>query len=342
MGRYGVTAGEGEYILRAMQDWQLSLKNAVSDPLELCRLLALEPDLFGETLAPIKSFSLRVPREFIARMEKGNPKDPLLLQVFPQALEMIEKSGFVQDPLEEKKFNPLPGLLHKYHGRVLLILQGACAVNCRYCFRRHFPYEENMMGMSHWGPIIDYIAKDPSIEEVIFNGGDPLIMKDKQLAQLAREFDKIPHLKVLRFHTRVPVMIPSRINSEFLAWMNELRMQKILVIHANHPREIDEDVQKALLRLRDNHVQLLNQSVLLKNINDDPQILMELSKKLFASYVLPYYLHLLDPVAGTAHYEVELDEALRIMDHLRTHLPGYLVPKLVREIAGEESKIEMV
>jgi EF-P beta-lysylation protein EpmB len=323
--------------LPRMKEWQISLKNAVSDPVQLFELLGLR--YVAESNVAIRQFPLRVPHEFIARMEKGNLQDPLLLQVLPQAQEMLEKPGFVSDPLNEKEYNPVPGLLHKYQGRVLLTLQGACAVNCRYCFRRNFPYEDNMPGTAQWGQILKYIANDKSIEEVIFSGGDPLIMKDQQLGSFVKSLDEIKHLAILRIHTRLPIMIPSRINEEFLAWMNASRLQKIMAIHCNHPKEIDESVIKALARLRENNVMLLNQSVLLKNINDNAEILAELSKTLFKANVLPYYLHVLDPVAGSEHFNVDISSAKKIINEMRSCLPGYLVPKLVQEIPGEKSKI---
>ncbi len=322
-----------------MKEWQISLKNAVSDPLHLFRLLELDPTSVADLNPALRQFSLRVPLEFVERMEKGNPLDPLLLQVIPDVQEMLEKPGFINDPLYEKDYNPVPGLLQKYHGRVLLPLVGACAINCRYCFRRNFPYEENILGASHWDQVLDYIAKDSSIEEVIFSGGDPLIVKDPQLSELVSKLEKIEHVQILRFHTRLPIMIPSRINEEFLTWLKASRLQKTLAIHCNHPNEIDDSVVKALARLHENNVTLLNQTVLLKNINDDAEILAALSKKLFKAKVLPYYLHLLDPVSGTAHFNVELPEAQQIMEKLRQILPGYLVPRLVREVPGEKSKV---
>lgn len=338
----GWNLGGGSTILARMQMWQESLKNAVSDPLELFRLLELSPSAVADLGPALRQFSLRVPREFIARMEKANSRDPLLLQALPDAQEMLQKPGFSEDPLDEKRYNPLPGLLHKYHGRVLLTLTGGCAINCRYCFRRHFPYQDNVPGVSHWDRVLEYIAQDPSIEEVIFSGGDPLIMKDASLAQLVGGLEKIKHLNILRIHTRLPIMIPSRINDEFLAWLKASRFQKTLAIHCNHPNEIDDSVVSALDRLYENKVTLLNQTVLLKNINDDAEVLAALSKKLFESKVLPYYLHVLDPVAGSAHFNVELDQAKTILNELRKQLPGYLVPKLVREIPGEKSKMAVV
>lgn len=322
-----------------MKTWQESLKNAVSDPLQLLRLLELEPSSEMNLEPVLRQFPLRVPLEFIARMEKGNPRDPLLLQVLPDIQEMSERLGFSEDPLDERRYNPIPGLLHKYHGRVLLTLTGACAINCRYCFRRHFPYQENIPGASNGDQVLSYIAKDKSIEEVIFSGGDPLIMKDASLAQFVQALESIEHLKMLRIHTRLPIMIPSRINDEFLAWFKASRFQKILVIHCNHPNEVDAAVANALMRLHGNGVTVLNQAVLLKNINDDAQILVQLSKTLFESKVLPYYLHLLDPVSGSAHFDVDLLKAKAIMNELRKRLPGYLLPKLVREIPGEKSKM---
>ena len=249
---------------------------------------------------------------------------------------MVE--GFSTDPLAEMSTNPLKGLIHKYHGRVLITLSGACAVNCRYCFRRHFPYQDNNPGRSGWRDICDYIAQDESITEVILSGGDPLIVPDLVLADLLQQLDAIPHLHTLRFHTRIPVVLPERVNERFIEVLAQTRLKKVVVLHCNHAQELDETVHQACIALRKIDCHLLNQAVLLSGVNDDAQILADLSNQLFAFGVLPYYLHLLDKISGAAHFDLSMDKARIIYQQLQKLLPGYLVPRLVREEAGKESK----
>lgn len=317
--------------------WQQSLANTVTDFQQLCALLALNPvELFPADQAI--DFPLRVPRELIARMKKGDASDPLLLQVLPQAQELNVVPGYSTNPLNEKVFNPVPGLLHKYHGRVLLTLAASCAVNCRYCFRRHFPYEDNVPGMQGWEKALDYIRADNTISEVIFSGGEPLVVKDTQLKQLVDKLDAIPHVKRLRIHTRLPVMIPSRVTESLLTLLRESRLSVAIVLHANHANEIDDAVKAALEKMHANHLSLLNQSVLLKNVNNNVEALSALSEVLFTSHVVPYYLHVLDPVQGAAHFNVPREQALLLMDEMRNRLPGYLVPRLVCETPGARSK----
>ncbi|MCX7120343.1 MAG: EF-P beta-lysylation protein EpmB [Gammaproteobacteria bacterium] len=313
--------------------WQNALSNAITRTQDLCVLLNLAVNQLDLTEAE-RSFSLRVPREFVARMEKGNPNDPLLLQVLPQFIEMQKFSGFSSDPVGDLAKNPVPGLLHKYHGRVLLTLTGGCAINCRYCFRRHFPYAENSPGRENYASALNYIRDNNSIEEVIFSGGDPLLLKDNLIAELVTQLETIPHLKRLRIHTRLPIVIPQRVTDEWIQWMRKSRFQKIIVLHCNHPNEIDEAVFAAIKKLRDEDITLLNQSVLLRNINDNAETLINLSKKLFEAGVLPYYLHLLDKVDGSAHFDVSAEKAKQLMVDIKEKLPGFLVPKLAREIPG--------
>ncbi len=322
----------------AHQDWQNLLANAITDPKELCSLLALDEKRFLQVFTPHSHFSLRVPRNFVARMEKGNWQDPLLLQVLPLNRELETDSEYCSDPLQEKKTNPIPGLLHKYHGRVLLIAASGCAIHCRYCFRRHFPYEDNTPGTNGWTPVMEYIAKDPTITEVILSGGDPFILKDGSLEIFIHQLAAIPHVQTLRFHTRLPVVLPERVTPELIQVLTASRLQPVVVIHCNHPQEIDQSVQEALSRLKHSGMILLNQFVLLRHINDQADILVELSQKLFKYGVLPYYLHLLDPVQGAAHFAVGPKQAETLIEHMRARLPGYLVPKLVREIAGHPAK----
>ncbi len=318
--------------------WQHALSQAVSDLPTLCHLLDIPLEDFLSRHPAEKSFALRVPREFIARMEKNNLNDPLLLQVLPQAIEMISAENYSKDPLQEKNSNPIPGLLHKYFGRVLLTMAGGCAINCRYCFRRHFNYADNLPGKSNWKNALNYIAENKTIEEVILSGGDPLLLQDKAIAEFVLELEKISHLTRLRIHTRLPIVIPSRVTPEWIAWMKHSRFNIAVVLHSNHPNEINQEVINALKYLKTAEVILLNQSVLLKNINNNPDTLIQLSKKLFQAGVLPYYLHLLDKVDGAAHFDVSEQEAHDLMSALKTKLPGFLVPKLAQEIAGMAHK----
>ena len=278
------------------QDWQLALANAITNPLELCAILELDNREFQRLLPGHSQFSLRVPRSFVAKMGKGNWHDPLLLQVLPLIEELEISPHYCEDPLQEKQVNPIPGLLHKYHGRVLLIAASGCAIHCRYCFRRHFPYEDNTPGTSGWQPVLDYIANDATITEVILSGGDPLILKDSVLANLIERLATIPHVVTLRFHTRLPTVLPERITPTLLDILTASRLQPVMVIHCNHPREIDDTAAQALAALHKAGVILLNQFVLLRGINDNAATLITLNQQLFRFGVLPYYLHLLDPV----------------------------------------------
>lgn len=326
--------------MQTLKSWQHSLANSITELDELCELIQLNPTEVHAILGK-SSFPLRVSREFAARIERGNSEDPLLKQILPVSEELIYHEGYSCDPLEEKGSNPVPGLLHKYQSRVLLTVASSCAINCRFCFRRHFPYSENNPGTLGWKEAIEYIAADPKIEEVIFSGGDPLVLKDQQLGDLARELSQIPQLKRLRIHTRLPIMIPSRINEELLEWLSGTSLQPVMVIHCNHPNELDEEVIAALHKLRSHQVSLLNQSVLLRGVNDNIDTLIKLNQLLFSSGVLPYYLHLLDPVEGTAHFAVSELEAVTLIQAMTHQLSGYLVPKLVREIAGKPSKLNI-
>lgn len=325
----------------ALRPWQEQLADLVTDPQELLALLGLDAvqlDLAPEALC---DFPLRVPRPYISRMRRGDPADPLLLQVLPLGAELLEVPGYSADPLQEQDANAVPGLLHKYAGRVLLITTQSCAIHCRYCFRRHFPYADNRPGRAQWQEALDYIAADPSIVEVILSGGDPLATSNTYLGWLLGELGRIPHLRRLRLHTRLPLMLPDRIDRGLLELLAAWQGQVVLVLHANHAQEFDAEVDAALGRLRAGGVQLLNQSVLLKGINDSADVLCELSERLFAGGVLPYYLHQLDKVAGAAHFAVPDARALQLMDELRSRLPGYLLPRLVRETAGDSAKMPL-
>lgn len=317
--------------------WQIALKQVITDLNSLCEILELDPKL--PELSYANSFPLRVPLSFVQKMQKGNSSDPLLLQVLPQKQEFLISPGYSHDPLKEKRFSPLPGLLHKYHGRVLLLLTGSCAVHCRYCFRRHFPYEEHSFDQSKWEQIIHYIASDSSISEVILSGGDPLLVKDKPLRKFLEKLASIKHLTSLRIHSRFPVVIPERLTAELAEILNSTRLKPLLVLHCNHANEIDEVLAKGVMELRKNQIHVLNQTVLLKGINDNSASLISLSQRLFDIGVLPYYLHLLDPVAGAEHFTVSAEQAKKILVEISAKLPGYLVPKLVQEQPGAASKI---
>lgn len=321
----------------ADSDWTEYLATAVSDPIQLLTLLNLPLEPYQQHLAARRLFAMRVPMPFINKMEKGNANDPLFLQVMTDAAEFLQTPGFVKDPLQEQD-NAIPNLLHKYHNRVLLMVKGGCAVNCRYCFRRHFPYEDNPGNKANWRKALDYIAQHSEIEEVIFSGGDPLMAKDRELAWLLEQLNQIPHLKTVRIHSRLPVVIPQRITPELCRLLADSPLNKVLVLHINHANEIDELLSKQLQPLKQAGVTLLNQSVLLKGINDDAHILKALNDKLFATGILPYYLHLLDKVEGASHFWIDDERALAIYRQLITLSSGYLVPKLAREIAGEKSK----
>lgn len=321
--------------------WQAALKQAFTDPVELLNFLKLNHHpQFDETQSATQTFPFRVPRHFAECMTPGDPNDPLLLQVLPQKQELLPQVGYTTNPLSESNYNPVPGVLHKYKHRVLLTVTGHCAVQCRYCFRRTFAYSENNPGRPGWKAMIQYIQSDPSITEVILSGGDPLSAPDRILSDLHQQLSAIPHLQRFRIHTRFPVVIPERINSEFLSWFGASPFQTIFVTHINHPQEISPALTHALSRLRNQapHVTLLNQTVLLRHINNHVDTLVQLSERLFHTGIMPYYLHLLDPIEGAAHFDVLLEEATQIMQSMLARLPGYLVPKLVREEPHKPNK----
>lgn len=322
------------------QSWQHLLQSAISDPEELGRRLGLAlPQVHNE-------FPLRVPLPYLSRIRPGDPDDPLLLQVLAQPAEMLPQPGYSKDPLAEVSGDQAhgidphasTGLIQKYHGRVLIVTTGACAIHCRYCFRRHFPYSQVQPSQADWQQILDTVRADTSIHEVILSGGDPLLLNDRQLASLAHQIADIGHVKTLRLHTRLPIVIPQRINAALLDWIAAVPLKVVMVWHSNHPNELDDEVAEAAAKLTNAGVTLLNQSVLLRNINDSVEILVRLSESLFAIGVLPYYLHLLDPVSGAAHFDVDDAAGGALINAMRARLPGYLVPRLARETPGETSK----
>ncbi len=319
--------------------WQAALADAISDPRELLRIAGVPPAMLGFSETALKAFSLRVPRGFAARMRRGDARDPLLRQVLPVALETRAVPGYGPDPVGDLSAEVVPGVLHKYHGRVLLVLTGACAIHCRYCFRRHFPYARSSAARERFEPALCYIRDRPEITEVILSGGDPLMLPDTRLSELAARLTEITHLQRLRIHSRLPIVLPERIDADLLHWLTTTRLRPVMVVHANHAREIDAGVEQALAALRQAGVTVLNQSVLLAGVNDAVDALVALSLALFAAGALPYYLHLLDPVAGAAHFEVKTGRALALYEGLRRALPGYLVPRLVRERPGAAFKL---
>ena len=320
------------------EDWLQQLADVVTEPNELLQILALDQHAeLAQGADARRLFALRVPRAFIARMKKGDEQDPLLLQVLTSRQEFIDAPGYSTDPLDEQN-NVVPGLLHKYKNRALLLVKGGCAVNCRYCFRRHFPYQDNQGNKRNWQAALEYIAAHPELDEIIFSGGDPLMAKDHELAWLVAELEKIPHLRRLRIHSRLPVVIPARITDVLCQLLGETRLQVLLVTHINHAQEIDDALRNAMHKLKRAGVTLLNQSVLLRGVNDNAQTLATLSNALFDAGILPYYLHVLDKVQGAAHFFVSDEEARALMRNLLPLVSGYLVPKLAREIGGEPSK----
>jgi len=319
-------------------DWKKILADAIRNPLELLDAVGVDPARIEAPVDLDSAFPLRVPRGYVARMKRGDAHDPLLLQVLPLRDELITPPGFVLDPVGDGAATAEPGLLHKYHGRALLVATGACPVHCRYCFRRHFPYSEAHIGEPEWRRILDYLHRNPSIEELILSGGDPLSLSNERLHVLGARLQTVPHIKRLRIHTRAPIVLPERVDDGLLAWLRSLPWSTVVVVHCNHPNEVDAGVAQALHSLRRAGVTLLNQSVLLRGINDRAEILAALSETLFEAGALPYYLHLLDPVSGAAHFEVEEGHARAIMDEVRRRLPGYLVPRLVREREGAPYK----
>ena len=313
--------------------------HAVRDPAELCALLDLPAELHQQAKQAIKSFPMRVPRSFIARMKKGDIHDPLLRQVLPLDDEMKIVPGFSDDPVGDRAASVHPGALHKYHGRLLLTVTGACGIHCRYCFRRHFPYSQENPSANDWQDTVNFIEKETTIQEVILSGGDPLLLETRRLRQLTGKLEQIPHLKRIRIHSRLPVVLPERVNSELLDWLHTIALKPVMVIHANHAQELDSEVGLAMQELHRAGVILMNQSVLLRGVNDSAERLQQLSERLFDLNVQPYYLHLLDRVAGAAHFDVAEISARALIHELRSRLPGYLVPTLVREIEGAPSKI---
>ena len=332
-----ITASPHARLSSPTPGWRELWRDAITDPVELLQAVGLggRADLLPPDDA---GFALRVPRGFVARMRRNDPFDPLLLQVLPQLAEHDQAEGFTLDAVGDMASKAGHGVLHKYDGRALLIASGSCAINCRYCFRRHFPYGEEIAAASRWHEALAHVKADPSIRELILSGGDPLALATHKLEELTRSLADLPHIIRLRIHSRLPVVLPERVDDAFIGWLAAVPLQKVVVLHANHANELDASVDAACARLRAAGATVLNQSVLLRGINDDADTLAELSERLFAAGVLPYYLHQLDRVQGAAHFEVDDKRALALMEALRARLPGYLVPRLVREVGGDASK----
>ena len=318
--------------------WQQAMKSAVRDPLQLCRMLALPEQYLEPAVRAARLFGLFAPLPYIARMRPGDPHDPLLRQVLPLAEEEEQHDGYGDDPLDEKQAQRAPGLLQKYHGRALLITTGACAIHCRYCFRRQYPYEESPRSAEAWNPAFAAIASDPTLEEIILSGGDPLTLVDTQLDQFIRRLEAIPHVRRLRIHSRLPIMIPQRVTEALVGMLRRTRLTTWMVLHTNHASEINTDVLRAIARMVDHGIPVLNQAVLLRGVNDSVASLAELCRVLIDNRVMPYYLHQLDRVRGAAHFEVPVARGLEIVEQLRRILPGYAVPLYVEEQPDQPCK----
>lgn len=320
--------------------WSKVVANAVTDTTTLGHLLALDEVALTERVVK-NAFSLRVPLPFVARMQAGRLDDPLLCQILPDKKERQQTVNCSVDPLNERHYNAVPGVVHKYRGRVLLTAAVSCPINCRYCFRRHFPYNDNRLTPTSWQPALDYIRSDTSIKEVILSGGEPLLLNDKVLFRLFDHIEAIDHVGIIRIHSRFPIAVPQRLTRTLNERLSGSRCKVTLVLHSNHPNEINDHVINHLQPLVASPVTLLNQSVLLNGVNDNIDTLVELSNTLFNAGVLPYYLHATDPVVGAAHFQVPDSKARALAKAMTEALPGYLVPTLVREIGGEQAKTRL-
>lgn len=324
--------------IRQHPDWQTLLAGAIRSPVELLESLNLSKEALPQLNTAAEDFKVVVPQPYLERIQPETPNDPLLLQVLPQTAELLTDPGYLIDPVGDQEASVAPGLLHKYRSRALLTVTGACAIHCRYCFRRHFPYtEHNPLGKS-LDQALAYLQSNPCINEIILSGGDPLVLDDERLNNLIDQLEKINHINTLRIHTRLPIVIPQRITPALITRLGNSRLNVVIVVHSNHAQELDDSVADAMARLKTTGATLLNQSVLLKGINDNSDLLAALSHRLFQMGVLPYYLHLLDRVQGAQHFDLDEAKAVGIYQRLQAQLPGYLLPKLVREIAGEKHK----
>jgi EF-P beta-lysylation protein EpmB len=324
--------------LNIYSDWKAELSNCIRSIDQLLQLLGLNSKDIAASPIASQDFPIKVPQHYAQLMEYGNPQDPLLKQVLPIEAELYQDPNFTTDPVNESEYNPVPGIVHKYRNRVLMIISPNCAINCRYCFRRHFPYQENRQSKQQWLQALDYLRIRPEINEVIYSGGDPLAANDNFLGWLTEQIESIKHIKRLRIHSRLPVVIPTRVDSQLLDWLGNTRLKPTMVLHINHANEIDSKLCQAVDQLKAIDITILNQSVLLKGVNDSSEQLIALSEKLFDAGIMPYYLHMLDPVQGASHFDLPEDQALKIFSKMQAELPGFLMPKLVQERAGETSK----
>lgn len=318
--------------------WSASLAGAIRDPADLLARLGLAGRVLELSQTAAAEFPVLVPQSYLARMRPGDPLDPLLRQVLPSSDESTPAPGFLPDAVGDESARKAPGLLHKYQGRALLVATGACAVHCRYCFRRHYPYQQEPRRLDDWKPAFEMLSADDSIHEVLLSGGDPLMLTDARLGALIERLEQIPHLRRLRIHSRLPIVLPDRVTDELLQLLAESRLTTVMVVHANHPQEIQADCAEALRSLVRSGIPTLNQAVLLRGINDDEGVLANLCERLIDLGVMPYYLHQLDRVAGAAHFEVPIERGTELIAALRRRLPGYAVPRYVAEIAGEPHK----
>ena len=334
-----IVAKPPQSVVTGKLEWQRILAAAWRDPVAFCRHLKLPESVAAAAENHGASFKFFCPAPFADRIQSGNPRDPLLLQVLPTELEADEHQPQAEtDPLREQEYLLAPGLLKKYQGRALLVASGVCAINCRYCFRRNFPYHTTPRSLDQWQPALEQLANDPGIEEVIVSGGDPLAMRDELLLPLLNQLDQMEHVQRIRIHSRLPIMIPQRITAELTDGLRNLRSRPILVLHCNHAQELDAEVAAAIERLGNARCLLLNQSVLLSGINDDLPTLIELSQRLVEFGVLPYYLHQLDPVRGGAHFGVPPERGRELVQQMRAQISGFLVPRFVVELPGEPHK----
>ncbi len=318
--------------------WQEELQALITQPEDLIDYLQLDKSLLEAANKAHQLFPLRATMSFVSRIQKGDVNDPLLRQILPLEAELHTPRDYSGDPLDEQHFNQHKGIVHKYHGRVLVIAATHCAINCRYCFRREFDYSSNRLSRLDWHNVLDYIRQHSELSEVILSGGDPLGLPDSTLSWLLGSLADIAHVQRIRVHSRFPIILPSRITPELITIFTQTRLQPVWVIHCNHARELDASVKSALARAATAGITLLNQSVLLKGVNDNTPALKDLSERLFNHKVLPYYLHLLDKVSGASHFDLPEVHALSLYEELRSVLPGYLLPKLVREVAGDSAK----
>ena len=323
--------------IHASDNWQRSMRDGIATLQELLAFVQVNENSIDGMQPTRGEFPLRVPRSYAARMRKGDPADPLLLQVLPLRAERIDVPGFKNDPLRETGLAS-QGVLKKYHGRALLVTTPACPVHCRYCFRRHFPYADQVAAKDRWEPALQALRGMTDVTEVILSGGDPLSLSSPRLSELLHLIEDLEHVDTVRIHTRFPIVLPERVDRDLLKLLVDTPLNTVMVVHCNHANEIDRSVHAALDAVAATGTRLLNQSVLLKGINDSADRLASLSRALFHCGVLPYYLHLLDPVSGAAHFDVPASRGIELIKELRNRLPGYLVPRLVREEPGEPGK----